>query len=98
MIDFDLRMEAYFSPYRNCYEVFAVSKTAVFAAVASEPPKFGEPAEPLLRITAEQAQILVDSLWNAGLRPVGGSGTAGQAEAMKQHIEDLRYVMKQTLK
>lgn len=45
------------------------------------------------RLTRDQAQALMDSLWDAGLRPAGAAGSAGQAAAMQEHIKDLRRVI-----
>jgi hypothetical protein len=38
----------------------------------------------------EQAQQLIDDLYRAGFRPTDAQGTAGQLEAMKAHLDDMR--------
>ena len=48
--------------------------------------------KPLLAIRMEQAQVLMDDLWNAGVRPTEGSGSAGAMRAAQDHIKDLRRV------
>ncbi|MCG3207302.1 MAG: hypothetical protein FOGNACKC_00902 [Anaerolineae bacterium] len=47
---------------------------------------------PTLEITPEQAQVLMDELWNCGVRP-SDVGSAGQLEAVKYHLEDLRRLV-----
>jgi hypothetical protein len=40
----------------------------------------------------EEAQALMDDLWNSGIRPTEGAGTAGAMRATERHIADLRAV------
>ena len=47
---------------------------------------------PLLALRMEQAQVLMDDLWNAGVRPTEGAGSAGAMRAAQDHIKDLRTV------
>ena len=53
--------------------------------------------EPLMRITPENAQALMNDLWHAGLRPFG-EGNAGQVSAMKTHLNDMRAIVFNSLK
>jgi len=48
------------------------------------------PAAAVLR--TQQAQTLMDDLWNAGLRPSEGSGSAGAMAAVQQHLADMRKI------
>ena len=48
--------------------------------------------EPLMRITPENAQRLMNDLWQVGLRPFG-EGNAGQVSAMKKHLGDMRAIV-----
>lgn len=50
-----------------------------------------------LRVPVEQAQGLMDDLWNAGVRPTDGNGSAGAMRAAERHIADLRAVAFKTL-
>lgn len=47
---------------------------------------------PLLAMRVDQAQVLMDDLWNAGIRPTEGAGSAGAMRAAEHHIADLRRV------
>lgn len=49
-------------------------------------------------ITSEATQELMDRLWICGFRPSEGTGSAGQAAAMQEHIKDLRYGQQQLFK
>jgi len=48
--------------------------------------------KPLLTIRMHHAQALMDDLWNAGVRPTEGAGSAGAMRAAQDHIKDLRTV------
>lgn len=47
---------------------------------------------PVLTISKREAQVLIDDLWNAGLRPTEGSGSAGSLAATQRHLEDMRTI------
>lgn len=38
------------------------------------------------------AQALMDGLWDCGLRPTEGKGSAGQLMAVQNHLEDMRTI------
>jgi len=48
--------------------------------------------EPVARITLEAAQMLMDSLWNAGLRPIAGKQSEGVTAAQAAHLTDMRAI------
>jgi len=39
------------------------------------------------------AQRLMDTLWNCGVRPTEGKGSAGQLTAVNSHLEDMRKIV-----
>lgn len=47
---------------------------------------------PLITLRQNEAQQLMDSLWDCGLRPSEGSGSAGQMAATQRHLEDFRKI------
>jgi hypothetical protein len=67
---------------------------------AAPPVRFEErePAgfrsEPTVRIDVEEAQHLLDQLWEMGLRPSAGVSSTGQDAAQKEHISDLREIVR----
>jgi hypothetical protein len=46
-----------------------------------------------LTLNNTEAQRLMDELWNCGLRPSEGSGSAGQLESVRYHLEDMRKLV-----
>jgi hypothetical protein len=48
---------------------------------------------PSFTLDIEQAQTLMDDLWNAGIRPTEGSGSAGAMRAVERHLEDMRTLV-----
>lgn len=48
--------------------------------------------EPSLMLTPKQAQALVNSLWDSGIRPEQAKGSSGQLEAVNKHLEDMRKI------
>ena len=51
------------------------------------------PAEPFAMVDIEQAQQLMDELWQCGLRPSEGTGSAGSLRATERHLEDMRKLV-----
>ena len=47
---------------------------------------------PTLSIGLPEAQVLMDDLWAAGLRPTEGAGSAGSLRATEKHLNDMRKI------
>jgi len=50
------------------------------------------PDAPLLRLSQNDAQALMDELWQAGVRPANGVGSVGQLAATEGHLKDMRAI------
>ena len=50
------------------------------------------PITPTFEIRKRDAQVLMDDLWKAGLRPTEGSGSAGSLAATERHLADLQKI------
>jgi len=50
-------------------------------------------AEPMIRLSIEQGQQLIDELWQCGLRPSEGTGSAGSLAATERHLADMRKLV-----
>jgi hypothetical protein len=50
------------------------------------------PDSSIIHIRYEVAQRLMDDLWNCGLRPTEGTGSAGSLKATQTHLEDMRKI------
>ena len=48
---------------------------------------------PTVQLSKHAAQKLIDDLWDCGLRPSEGSGSAGQLAAVQNHLADLRKLL-----
>ena len=48
-------------------------------------------------IDVEAAQTLMDSLWNCGIRPTEGSGSAGSLAATQAHLATVKEILTQVL-
>lgn len=53
---------------------------------------------PLLTLATPDAQRLMDELWNVGIRPSEGVGSAGQLAATERHLADMRELVFHRLK
>lgn len=49
--------------------------------------------EPCIRLEIDEAQYLIDQLWDCGLRPSEGTGSAGSMAATQRHLEDMRRLV-----
>jgi hypothetical protein len=45
-----------------------------------------------LILTSQDAQNLVNDLWDAGIRPIAAKGSSGQLEAVEKHLKDMRTI------
>lgn len=59
---------------------------------AVTPENQGYAWEPTFSIGTTEAQELMDSLWQCGLRPSEGIGSAGQLASTQKHLEDMRTI------
>lgn len=46
-----------------------------------------------MNLTMHQAQQFIDQLWDCGLRPTEGTGSAGAMAAQAKHLEDMRTLV-----
>lgn len=49
--------------------------------------------QPLIELSVESAQSLMDELYHAGVRPSQAAGSVGQLDAVKYHLEDMRTLV-----
>lgn len=60
--------------------------------------KEGTVIDRCLSLQNEAAQKLMDDLWDAGLRPSEGSGSAGSLAATQKHLADMKQIAYHALK
>jgi hypothetical protein len=74
--------------YKSENNIFYVAKPITMEAVEA-----GTFMEPCFSLMMEEAQLLMDNMWDAGVRPSQSVGTAGQLDATKYHLEDMRKLV-----
>ena len=52
---------------------------------------------PCMELGKTEAQVLMDDLWNSGIRPTEGSGSAGSLKATENHLKDMQKIVDATL-
>lgn len=72
----------------NTKDGFAVP-VAEMAFRIREKSEEGTTVPPLFSMTFDSAQQLMDELWNLGIKPGEGTGSAGALAATQRHLEDL---------
>ena len=55
------------------------------------------PPDSIMFIDNTCAQVLMDDLWNCGIRPTEGAGTAGAMGAVQGHLNDMRAIVSKKL-
>lgn len=73
---------------------FALAEPVVFKEVEN----VGGYNPPFLSLQFDEAQRLMDELWNCGLRPTDGSGSAGSLAATEKHLKDMSEIAKGLLR
>lgn len=66
---------------------------AVAMPVVMETVELGALTQPMVSLPFDAAQRLMDELWSSGCRPSQAIGSAGQVEAIKYHLEDMRKLV-----
>lgn len=64
--------------------------------ITFEPVEEGQALEPTFTLRRDQVQALMDELYRVGVRP-SEQGTAGELEATKAHLRDMRALVAKTI-
>lgn len=75
------------------FDVYAATKTHFAVPSVMADRKAGLPIAPVFTLAQAEAQALADALWEAGIRPTGGHGSAGERAAMQRHLDDMRKLV-----
>lgn len=84
---------AVFEHSSNEKGIMAVAMALPLTFQTVDPNDYALQYVPTMRLPDESAQQLMDGLWNAGLRPKEGSGSAGALAATQKHLEDFRSLV-----
>lgn len=85
-------MRAVAAPWHGGVDLLVREGEAFGVSVVLEVKEPGVVIDPTLRIGRNEAQLLMDDLWNAGLRPTEGTGSAGSLRATEKHLDDMRKI------
>lgn len=55
-------------------------------------PVDGDFVNSVVSLNPDAAQTLMDSLWNCGVRPTEGTGSAGSLKATENHLKDMQKI------
>ena len=73
---------------RSYNRVLSIAQPLVFV----ETEDYTSYKAPAIRLQLEEAQLLIDELWNCGLRPSEGTGSAGSLAATERHLKDMQKI------
>lgn len=92
----ELKFYSHYNVASDCIDLFIKDETkkSVATKIIFESYTPGDRmVSPVLSLEHSEAQRLMDSLWDAGIRPIAAKGSAGQLEATKYHLEDMRKLV-----
>jgi hypothetical protein len=93
MSDKNYDMRAIRAPWYSGVQFLIKQDSYVVDKIEMREVHSGDQVEPTGLLSNEQAQTLMDDLWNCGLRPTEGSGSAGSLAATERHLKDMRAIV-----
>ena len=92
-----IRIRAKIATWWDGVEILIKAGNCVVTGFETKEYTDGMMIEPCARIELEEAQALMDNLWNCGLRPTEESGSAGSMSATQKHLQDMRAIVQKKL-
>ena len=92
-----LEILAFPTPWSACIEIMVRRGTYIGIDIILAHHEPGAICEPTLKLKKKEAQALMDNLWQCGLRPSEGTGSAGSLRATEKHLEDMRVIVSNKL-
>lgn len=98
-----LEARAHAAPWDRSVEIAIIKRMpegrkAYAKSLTMETVGTGVAIQKAFSLEYEAAQKLMDDLWDAGLRPSEGSGSAGSLAATQKHLADLKQIAFHVLK
>jgi len=81
-----------------CRQVIENVSESIAQPVVFEKMDRGLLSPPFLTLGIQSAQNLMDELWQCGVRPTEGTGSAGSLGAVEKHLSDMRKIAFKNLK
>jgi hypothetical protein len=94
-----MKIKCYAPPWGNHIEVLICERHDNGQRFIAEPVTMREAPDhlaistPTLTMERTEAQVLMDSLWDCGIRPTEGAGSAGAMAATERHLADMRKLV-----
>lgn len=70
---------------------WAIAQPVEFKILTDEEMSFEK--RHAMAMSKDDLQALMDEIWNAGIRPTEGSGSAGSLAATERHLADMRAIV-----
>lgn len=93
------RMRCRRAPWNDSIEILVIARNSQGERFIGQPITMETRDVGLVIITPTiildntNAQLLMDELWNCGLRPSEGSGSAGSLAATERHLADMQKLV-----
>ena len=88
----ELEARAQASPWLQGVEIVLMQGMAFGKEIIMHEVPEGEIIDPTFKLGYKQAQILMDDLWQAGIRPSDGKSNTGELKATEKHLQDMRTI------
>lgn len=93
-----IKIRAMQAPWRRGVEFLATDNNLIGRNIIFDiPVNEGISIEPTFSLSMQDAQTLMDDLWNCGLRPTEGTGSAGALKAIEHHLNDMRKLVSKAM-
>ena len=93
MINTKPEIRANNAPWMRAIQLLIMDGDATAEPIVMKKREPGIMLEPSISISRETAQTLMDDLWNCGLRPTEGTGSAGALAATQNHLKDMQRLV-----
>lgn len=91
------RIHAQYEPWQNAISIYILNGKNIASNITFSKREDGLLYDPALRIDAHSAQVLMDELWQCGLRPTAGKQSEGIITAQQRHLDDMRAIVSKKL-
>ena len=97
-MDKELKCRAQQKPWNAGIDILLLNNESAVTNLEWSMVDEGSMVEPTFSLGHTEAQLLMDDLWNAGIRPSEGSGSTGQLRATEHHLNDMRKIVGKWMK
>lgn len=91
------RIHAQYEPWQQAISIYILDGKNIASSITFSEREEGLIYAPTLRIDEHSAQVLMDELWQCGLRPTAGKQSEGVITAQQRHLNDMRAIVSKKL-